>query len=167
MFRVLFRRPLPERYGRLSTHTALQCSIPGDGCGPSGMDVLVAYLADHACLVHVGHPAPFRRSAFRIPPGVCVRITCAPWPCGRLSRSSLAGRDPCDYYEHSVAVGLASLSYAMSNCQDLWIKIFMLRGCAPRFLASWPQRQSRWQSRSIRLCPACWPRQSYFSRSGG
>ena len=40
--RVLFRRPLPERYGRLSTHTALQCSFPGGDCGPSGVDVLVA-----------------------------------------------------------------------------------------------------------------------------
>ena len=30
-------------------------------------------------------------------------------PVDRLSRASLAGRHPCDYYGHSVAIGLASL----------------------------------------------------------
>ena len=60
MVRVLFRQPLPERYVRLSTHTALQCSFPGGGCGPSGMDVLVACFADHEGLAlthsHQVHP---------------------------------------------------------------------------------------------------------------
>src|SRR5215468_6419439 len=31
-----------------------------------------------------GHTAPFRRSAFRIPPGSGVRVTWPPSPCGRL-----------------------------------------------------------------------------------
>ena len=42
------------------------------------------------CRAHVGHPTPFRRSAFRIPPGLRVRITCAPSPCERCYR--LLGR---------------------------------------------------------------------------
>src|SRR3954464_830483 len=33
--------------------------------------------------------------------------TCVPSPCRRLSRRPLAGRDSCDYYGHSVAIGLA------------------------------------------------------------
>lgn len=57
---VLFRRPLPERYGRLSAHTALQWSCSGGGCGSSGVDVLVALLADHEGLAfafgHQVHP---------------------------------------------------------------------------------------------------------------
>src|ERR1700722_12387499 len=36
-------------------------------------------------------------------------VTCAPSPCGpALPGSRLAGRSPCDYYGHSVALGLAS-----------------------------------------------------------
>ena len=58
--RVLFCRPLPERYGRLSTHTALQCSFPDGGCGPPGVEVLVALFADDEGLAftrrHQVHP---------------------------------------------------------------------------------------------------------------
>jgi hypothetical protein len=36
-------------------------------------------------------------------------VTCAPSPCGpALPVARLAGRYPCDYYGHSVAIGLAS-----------------------------------------------------------
>jgi hypothetical protein len=45
--RVLFRRPFPEPDRRVSPHPALQCSFPDGGCGPSGVDVLVALFADH------------------------------------------------------------------------------------------------------------------------
>ena len=61
MVRVLFRRPLPERYVRLSAHTALQCSFPGGGCGPSGVDVLVAVFADHEGLAFTHGHQPYPR----------------------------------------------------------------------------------------------------------
>ena len=55
-----------------------------------------------------GRQVPFRRSAFRIPRGSLTSVTCAPSPCGpALPVSRLAGRYSCDYYGHSVAIGLA------------------------------------------------------------
>src|SRR3954469_6037199 len=60
------------------------------------------------CRAHGGHQVPFRRSAFRIPRGSLRSVTCAPSPCGpALPVSRLAGRYSCDYYGHSVAIGLA------------------------------------------------------------
>ena len=60
MVRVLFRRPFPEPDRRVSSHPALQCSFPGGGCGPSGVDGLVALFADHEglafALCHQVHP---------------------------------------------------------------------------------------------------------------
>jgi hypothetical protein len=47
--------------------------------------------------------------ALRIPHGSLSSVTCAPSPCGpALPVSRLAGRYSCDYYGHSVALGLAS-----------------------------------------------------------
>jgi len=55
-----------------------------------------------------GRQVPFRRSALRIPRGSLRSVTCAPSPCGpALPVSRLAGRYSCDYYGHSVAIGLA------------------------------------------------------------
>lgn len=67
MARVLFRRPLPKRYGPVSRHTAFQRSFPGGGCTPSRVNVLVAAFADHKGLSfthgHQVHPRrPFRPS---------------------------------------------------------------------------------------------------------
>src|SRR5690348_12491678 len=54
-----------------------------------------------------------------MPPGLVLFIACAPSPCGpALPVSRLAGRYPCDYYGHSVAIGLASLrrSHVRQRC---------------------------------------------------
>ena len=40
-------------------------------------------------------------------PSLDLSITCAPSPCGPAFPASSAGRDACDYYGHSVAIGLA------------------------------------------------------------
>jgi hypothetical protein len=66
-----------------------------------------------------GHQVPFRRSAFRIPQGSLTSVTCAPSPCDpTLPVSRLAGRYSCDYYGHSVAIGLAPLrrSHVRQRC---------------------------------------------------
>jgi hypothetical protein len=48
--------------------------------------------------------------ALRIPHGSLSSVTCAPSPCGpAFPVARLAGRYSCDYYGHSVALGLASL----------------------------------------------------------
>src|SRR5260370_188216 len=47
-----------------------------------------------SCITHASH----RRTS---------QITCAPSPCGPAFPASLAGRCSCDYYGHSVAIGLA------------------------------------------------------------
>ena len=55
-------------------------------------------------------PFSVRDTPLRIPHGSLTSVTCAPWPCGpALPVSRLAGRYPCDYYGHSVAIGLAPL----------------------------------------------------------
>jgi len=48
--------PFPNRAGELSQHMALPCSFPGGGCDPSGVDALVAVVADHEGLASAhGH----------------------------------------------------------------------------------------------------------------
>jgi hypothetical protein len=37
----------PSRTVCAGKNTALQCSFPGGGCGPSGVNVLVAFFTDH------------------------------------------------------------------------------------------------------------------------
>ena len=59
------------------------------------------------CRVHAGHPAPFRGSAFRIPPDLVVSDHLAPF--ARLWTAlppSLVRRYSHDYYEATVAIGL-------------------------------------------------------------
>src|SRR4051794_26014798 len=74
-----------------------------------GSPVTYAVIATRfSCRAHRGQQVPLRRSALRIPHGSLTSVTCAPWPCGpALPISRLAGRYPCDYYGHSVAIGLA------------------------------------------------------------
>src|SRR4051794_20636857 len=57
---------------------------------------------------HAGHPAPVRRSALRIPPGRVMSDHLASFALRTAFPPSLAGRDSGDYYEASVAIGLAS-----------------------------------------------------------
>ena len=62
-----------------------------------------------SCRGRGGLPVPSRRLALRIPHGSLKSVTCAPSPCGpALPVARLAGRYSCDYYGHSVAIGLAS-----------------------------------------------------------
>ena len=99
MVRVLFRRPLPERYGRLSTHTALQWSFPGGGCGPSGVDVLVACFADHEGLAfahrHQMHPRwPFWPT-WLVEIGEFADVVDLQ-PCPSLAQFTPSGEEPMD-----------------------------------------------------------------------
>ncbi|WP_406385421.1 tyrosine-type recombinase/integrase [Streptomyces sp. NBC_01618] len=73
-----------------------------------GRPVNASRTAGHACRDHAGHPAPFRRSAFRIPPRPGMSDHLCPFALWTALPSAPAGRDPCDYYGHSVALGLAS-----------------------------------------------------------
>jgi hypothetical protein len=69
-------------------------------------------LSSDRCLsgmgAHAGHPAPVRRSALRIPPGRVMSDHLASFALRTAFPPSLAGRDSGDYYEASVAIGLAS-----------------------------------------------------------
>ena len=58
--------------------------------------------------LHGGHPAQFRRSALRVPPCYLNIHRLAPFALRTALPPSLAGRYSCDYYEASVAIGLAS-----------------------------------------------------------
>src|SRR4051794_35418957 len=56
-----------------------------------------------------GHPAPVWRSALRTPPGRVMSDHLASFALRAAFQPSLAGRDSGDYYEASVAMGLASV----------------------------------------------------------
>jgi len=57
---------------------------------------------------HAGHSLPDRRSALRIPPGIVMSDHLVCFALWTAFPPSLAGRDSCDYYQTSVAIGLAS-----------------------------------------------------------
>ena len=57
---------------------------------------------------NAGHPVPVRRSALRIPAGIVMSDHLVPFALWTAFPPSLAGRGSCDYYETSVAIGLAS-----------------------------------------------------------
>ena len=86
---VLFQRP-PARTGR-------------DRFGSSGSPMTTAWLG------HAGHSIPFRRSASRVPPGLEVSDHLASFALLPAFPDSLVGRYSHDYYEASVAIGLAPL----------------------------------------------------------
>src|SRR6266496_6209378 len=60
-------------------------------------------------IAHAGHQVPFRRSALRIPPGSVISDHLVCFALWTAFPPSLAGRNSCDYYQTSVAIGLASL----------------------------------------------------------
>ncbi len=74
--------------------------------------VPIIRLSSDRCLsgmgAHAGHPAPVRRSALRIPPGRVMSDHLASFALRTAFPPSSAGRDSGDYYEASVAIGLAS-----------------------------------------------------------
>jgi hypothetical protein len=57
---------------------------------------------------YAGHHVPFRRSALRLPPGVVVSDHLVCFALWTAFPPALAGRDAGDYYQTSVALGLAS-----------------------------------------------------------
>jgi hypothetical protein len=94
-----------------------------------------------------------------------MSVTCAPSPCGpALPVARLAGRYSCDYYGHSVAIGLASLRRShvqqrYTSERDLGVPFVSFnaltghRSCAPEdygMLLQFRRRGRRWLQASFR-----------------
>lgn len=78
------------------------CQFPGNGLSS---DHHVGRVND---CVHAGHHVPVRRSALRLPSRLVMPGHLACFALCPAFPDPLAGRNSCDYYQASVAIGLAS-----------------------------------------------------------